>query len=77
MLVQRWKRPVKKLVAVALHEDGWEIFNFAISRLFRVVLDVEPRKARLRKAIRECEETVAVLAANMAPGGAEAGDGHV
>jgi len=56
--------------------DRREILDLALAHFLGVVLDVEPAELGLREAPREGEEARAVLPADVAPLGAQAGDGE-
>jgi len=64
---------VKNLRRAPFDLDGREILDLALADFFGVILDVEPGKARLWKALRQRFEARTVLAAHVAPLGAQAG----
>ena len=66
------ERAVKEDLAVARHADGGEVLHLQVADLVRLVLDVDPAEFRLRKLLREREESRAVVGAGVAPRRAKA-----
>jgi len=67
------KDAVEQLLLAATDLDGREVLDFALADLLRVVLHVQPGEARAREALRQRLEGRPVLAAHVAPFGAQAG----
>src|SRR5262249_52008794 len=76
MLVVGEEGTVEELGAVALDEEGREVFHLPVADLRGVVLHVEPAEARAGEFLRQLEEALAVALAAVAPQGANTGDIH-
>src|SRR5712691_11900321 len=72
-VVGRRLRAVEKRLPAALDQEGREVLDLQVAHLVGVVLGIEPGEPGLRKAFRQREEARAVLGANVAPLGADAG----
>src|SRR6267143_2118617 len=72
-LMGRRLRAAEKGLRAALDQEGREVLDLQVAHLVGIVLGIEPGEPGLRKAFRQREEARAVLGANVAPLGTDAG----
>ena len=72
MRVHREEGAVKQDFIVPGDADRGEIFDLEIADFIRLVLDIDPAKARRGKFVREGEKPGTIVVAGIAPRGAKA-----